>query len=208
MDYLTVALILIGLGVLLLLGEILLPTGGLLVVAALLCFAAAVGTILYYGTTVEAVVAVIGLAIGLPATGYVAMLAWRRMSLDSVLDQPEETLAAPTSELDILKGRTGKTVSPMRPSGTVEFDGKRMDAMTEGMMLDAGVWVRCVDIKRGQVIVRQIEEADVADIDPSADPRTADAEPKAEPPTSEQPKKEEPKKKDDFDDFDIGLENT
>ena len=58
MDYLTIALILIGLGVFLLLAEILVPTGGVLVVAALFFFAFAVGIILYYGTTTEAVVAI------------------------------------------------------------------------------------------------------------------------------------------------------
>ncbi len=203
MDYLTIALALIGVGVLLLLAEILLPTGGIFVVGALLCFSAAVGTILYYGTTLEAVVAIIGLAVGLPATGYVAILAWRRMSLDTALDEVPAPPVPSTSELDILKGRTGKTVSPMRPSGTVEFDGKRVDAMTEGMMLDAGIWVRCVDVRRGQVIVRRIEEAvDVAEIDPDAPP----PEPKDNTPASEEPKREPPKKKDDFDDFDIGLE--
>jgi hypothetical protein len=61
-----------------------------------------------------------------------------------------------------------------------------------------------VDVKRGQVIVRKLEAGvDVTDIDPSA----ALPEPKAETPASKQPKKDEPKK-DDFDDFDIGLENT
>src|SRR5262245_48808717 len=206
MDYLTVALILIGIGALLLLGEIFIPTGGFLVVGALLCFAAAVGTILYYGqSAIEAVAAIVGLAVGLPAVGYVAVMAWRRMALKSALDEPDAAPVAPTSELDVLKGRTGKTVSPMRPSGSVEFDGRRVDAMTEGTMLDAGVWVRCVDVKRGQVIVRKLEAGvDVADINPSA-PMVP--EPKAETPASEQPKKDEPKK-DDFDDFDIGLENT
>src|SRR5262245_39017316 len=126
------------------------------------------------------------------------------MALKSALDEPDAAPVAPTSELDILKGRTGKTVSPMRPSGSVEFDGRRVDAMTEGMMLDAGVWVRCVDVKRGQVIVRKLEAGvDVTDIDPSP----TIPKPKAEAPASEQPKKGEPRK-DDFDDFDIGLENT
>lgn len=202
MDYLTLALILIGIGVFLLVAEILVPTGGILVVAALLFFAVAVGTILYYGTTIEAVVAIIGLAIGLPAAGYIAISAWRRMSLDSMLEEPTAPVATP-SEIDILKGRTGKTVSPMRPSGTVDFDGKRVDAMTEGMMLDAGVWVRCMDIRRGLVIVRKMEEAvDMTGIDPNA---PAAAEPQSETPRSEQPTKDEPKK-DDFDDFDIGLD--
>jgi membrane-bound serine protease (ClpP class) len=201
MDYLTIALVLIGIGVFLLLAEIFVPTGGILVVAALLFFAFGVGIILYYGTTIEAVVAIVGLAVGLPAAGYMAVVAWRRMSLDTVLDDPTAApIAVPTAEFEILKGRTGKTVSPMRPSGTVEFDGKRVDAMTEGTMLDAGVWVRCVDVKRGQVIVRQMEE-------PGESPAVAPPAPKAETPRSEEPRKDEPKKpRDDFDDFDIGLD--
>ena len=36
-------------------------------------------------------------------------------------------------------------------------------------MIDAGVWVRCLDVKGGKVIVRQMEPpADVADISPDA----------------------------------------
>jgi membrane-bound serine protease (ClpP class) len=209
MDYLTVALILIGLGVFLLVTEILVPTGGILVAAALLFFALGVGTILYYGSTLEGVVAIGGLAVGLPAAAFAATAAWRRMSLDTVLDEaPVAPVVAP--ETGELKGRTGKTVSPLRPSGTVEFDGKRVDAMTEGTMLDAGVWVRCVEVRRGQVIVRQIEEpTDVAGIDPTA--AAPVPEPKVEPPSQrgEEPRKDEPKKPhDDFDDFDIGLDKT
>src|SRR5262249_6213054 len=118
--------------------------------------------------------------------------------------------APTTTEADTLKGRTGKTVSPLRPSGTVEFDGKRVDAMTEGTMLDAGVWVRCVDVKRGQVIVRKLEEPpDPARTGPAAPPVPGSApEPKAAPPASEVPKQDEPKKRDDFDDFDIGLDKN
>jgi membrane-bound serine protease (ClpP class) len=200
MDYLTLALILIGIGVFLLLAEILVPTGGILVVAALLFFALGVGTILYEGSTTEAVVAIVGLAIGLPAFGYFAVSAWRRMSLDTVLDETPAPPVVP-SEIDVLKGRTGKTVSPMRPSGTVEFDGKRVDAMTEGTMLDAGVWVRCVDVKWGQVIVRKMEEPPDATAGPTSPPA-----PQATEPVSPEPKTDEPKTPaDDFDDFDIGL---
>ncbi|HVL12396.1 MAG TPA: NfeD family protein, partial [Gemmata sp.] len=110
------------------------------------------------GTTTEAVVAMAALAVGLPAAGYVAVAAYRRMSIGSELDEAAAPLAvAGLTELEALKSRTGKTVSPMRPSGTVEFDGRRIDAMSEGVMLDAGVWVRCVEVKGGKVIVRQME---------------------------------------------------
>jgi membrane-bound ClpP family serine protease len=170
MDYLTAALLLIAIGVVLLGAEILLPTGGVLVVGALLFFALGVGTILYYGDTVEAAVAIAGLAVGLPAAGFVAVTAWRRMSIGNAIDSGIASATAndlpQLAGLESLKGRVGKTVSPMRPSGTVEFDGRRIDAMTEGMMLDAGVWVRCVEARAGKVLVRRLESpTGVADID-------------------------------------------
>jgi membrane-bound serine protease (ClpP class) len=169
MDYLTLALILIVIGVILLGAEILLPTGGLLVVGALLCFAAGVGTILYYGDEIEAAVAIIGLAIGLPVAGFVAVHAWRRLSIGSSLDSGIADAGAinpqQAADLQALKGRVGKTVSPLRPSGTAEFDGRRFDAMTEGMMMDAGVWVRCVGVRGTSLLVREMEPpADITDI--------------------------------------------
>lgn len=213
-EYQIIALVLMALGAALLVAEILAPTGGVLVVGSLVFFALAVGVIMYYGTTVEAVVAVGGLAVGLPASGFIAVAAWRRMALDAALDDVlTDTQVAATAETDAMKGRSGKTVSPMRPSGTVEFDGKRVDAMTEGTMLSAGVWVRCVEVRRGQVIVRAMESPpDVSEIEhPDAAPA---APPKAAAPPSEEPKRDEPKTdtpkrpRDDFDDFDIGLDKT
>jgi membrane-bound serine protease (ClpP class) len=186
-DYLTIALVLFAIGVILLLAEILLPTGGILVVASLLFFSVGVGIILRYGDTIEAAVAVGGLAVGLPAAGFVAVHAWRRMSIGSSLDA---TTGAPvdlagTAELESLRGRTGRTASPMRPSGTVEFDGRRVDAMTEGIMLEAGVWVKCVDVRGGKVLVRKMEAGgDVSDIN-----------------------LDEPRPARDLDDLDLGLDN-
>jgi len=173
MDYLTVALVLIAAGAALLAAEVLMPTGGFLVVGALLFFALGVGTILYYGDSVEAAVALGGMAVGLPAAGFVAVTAWRRMAIGGALDAGDVT-AAP-SDVDGLKNRVGKTVSPLRPSGTAEFDGRRVEAMTEGTMLDAGVWVRCVAVRGGTAIVRRMDPpADLADLGPDAPARAAE----------------------------------
>ena len=46
----------------------------------------------------------------------------------------------------------------MRPSGAVDFDGRRVDALTEGDLVNAGQWVRCVDVRAGKVIVRPVEQ--------------------------------------------------
>jgi membrane-bound serine protease (ClpP class) len=206
MDYLTVAAILFALGVILLIAEVLLPTGGFLVVASLVFFAAGVCVIFVQGTTTEAVVAMGGLALGFPIFGVVAVSAWRRLSLGSVLndDSGSVTAASGAADFETLKNHVGKTVSPMRPSGSVEFDGRRMDAMSEGVMLEAGVWVRCVDVKGGKIIVRQIETpAGIAEIESGDE----DFEPRPSPLRNVPPvAPPEPRPKpEDFDDFDLDL---
>lgn len=209
MDYLTFALLMIAVGVILLLAEILLPTGGILVVAALLFFAVGVGTIVYRGTSLEAAVALGGLALGLPAAGFVAVSAWRRLSigreLESGIADASVARVPQIAELDALRGRVGRTASPMRPSGTVEFDGRRVDAMTEGVMLDAGVWVRCVDVKVGKVVVRRMDAPpDVSDIRPDgAAPPPQDLAPDRDP---DRRPDAPPRPAPDPDDFDIGLD--
>lgn len=158
-DYLTFAVILAALGVVLFAAEYLLPTGGVLLVAGLMLCVVAVFVIAYYGDTQETVAALVALGVGVPlaATGAFHFLG-KRMALRAVPVDPATDLAGlpGAGELDALRGRVGRTATPMRPSGAVLFDGKRIDAMTEGMMLDAGVWVKCVEVKAGKVVVRQI----------------------------------------------------
>lgn len=161
MDYLTIALMLIVAGVVLLAAEIVFPTGGFLIVGAVLCFGGGVGTILYYGDTVEAAVALVGVSVGLPVAGFLITSAYKRMSLKSSLDAESTGATAldvpQLAGLAALKGRVGKAVTTLRPSGTVEFDGRRYDGNTEGTWIEAGTWVRCVDVKAGSVVVREME---------------------------------------------------
>jgi membrane-bound serine protease (ClpP class) len=213
MDYLTIALILFFIGAALLAAEVLLPTGGILVVASLLFFALGVIVIFARGTTMEAVVAMGGLALGLPVAGYIAISAWKRLALGSVLhgDDPDgQGYSSAASELESLKNHTGKTVSPMRPSGTVEFDGRRIDAMSEGVMLEAGVWVRCVAVKAGKVIVRQIESpAGIENIErdePHLDEMPG-SQKDVSPPVNPNPRSAESRQPlDDLDDLDLGFD--
>jgi membrane-bound ClpP family serine protease len=157
--YLTIALILFGVGAVMLLAEFFFPTGGIFVVLGLVSFASAVGLILLYGDRREAVAAILSLSIGLPIAGILIFAAWKSMALKPALEsETTSTTVAHTpeiAELELLRGKYGKTVSPMRPSGTVEIDGRRIDAMSEGTMLDANVWIQCVDVRTGRVIVRQ-----------------------------------------------------
>ena len=78
------------------------------------------------------------------------------------LNTPEEdaTLASmPVNlELEQLRGRHGRALSALRPAGVVDFDGRRIDTVTEGMMVEAGQLVRCVDVRAGKVVVRPVDK--------------------------------------------------
>jgi membrane-bound serine protease (ClpP class) len=71
-------------------------------------------------------------------------------------------------ELENLRGRYGRAISDLRPAGVVDFDGRRVDTMSEGMMVAAGSWVRCVDVKAGKVVVRPVDKPDLGALE-SAD---------------------------------------
>lgn len=169
--YLIVALVLAAVGLALMFGEFAFPTGGIFLVGSLALFAVAVGVVLYYGSRIEATVAVVAFCAGVPALGWGLVQAWKTLAIRRGLDPDAAggsiTQALPElSELDQLKGQTGKTVTPMRPAGAVQFGGRRIDALTEGMMLDPGVWVRCVDVKAGRVIVRRVDAPhELSDLD-------------------------------------------
>jgi membrane-bound serine protease (ClpP class) len=63
-------------------------------------------------------------------------------------------------ELEQLRGRIGRAISPLRPSGVVDFDGRRIDTLTEGLPVDAGTWVRCIEVRAARVIVRPVDGPD------------------------------------------------
>ena len=55
-------------------------------------------------------------------------------------------------------GRHGTTITPLRPAGIAEFDGKRMDVMTSGAYLEAGVPVVITDIQGLHILVEAAEK--------------------------------------------------
>src|SRR5262249_31142075 len=72
-------------------------------------------------------------------------------------------------ELERLRGRFGRTISALRPSGITEFDGRRVDTMSEGSLIGPGQWVQCIEVKAGKVIVRQVDAPpDLENIDTTA----------------------------------------
>jgi membrane-bound serine protease (ClpP class) len=164
--FLTLGAFLIVVGFLLLVGELFL-TSGLLFVLALASLAVGVVFLFRYDT-MAGVVGLVAVVVGIPAGGYLIIRLLPNAPLAQLARQPSEEPAGDLphhQELQALRGRVGKTLTPLRPAGMVSFDGRRIDCVTEGMMVEAGKWVRCVDVHGGTVTVREVDKPDNFDLE-------------------------------------------
>jgi membrane-bound serine protease (ClpP class) len=164
--YLVVGIALIVAGLLFLLAEIFVPHGGALAVLAVASISVGVAFAFFYDP-VAGLLTILGVALVIPiGMGLISEL-WpltpygRRMLVPGT--SPEDTVAAQPhlQDLERLKGRFGRTLSALRPAGVVDFDGRRVDTLTEGMMVEPGQWVRCVDVRAGKVVVRPAQKPNI-----------------------------------------------
>jgi membrane-bound ClpP family serine protease len=162
MDTLTLAYLLIALGIVLMLAELFIPTGGILL--ALAAAAVIIGVALTFSAEIQTgILTLVGVCVVFPALGYLFFNMWKSTPLGRQIlpgTAEDDTIAKMPVlvELERLRGRIGRTVSPMRPSGVVDFDGRRVDCITEGVMIDVQRWVKCIDVRAGKVVVRQVDE--------------------------------------------------
>ncbi len=96
----------------------------------------------------SAAVIAIGLRL-IPRTGL-----WHRLHLESV-QRREDDYASASADLMALVGRSGRAITPLRPSGTALIDGRRVDVVTEGLFISEGTTVTVVRVEGSRVIVRE-----------------------------------------------------
>jgi membrane-bound serine protease (ClpP class) len=170
MDDMTLGYGLILLGLVLLLAEFLMPSG---ILFALSLTAMLIGVAVLFRTSASTGIAtLLVMVVAVPLLARVAFRFWQQSPIGKrfVLQAPAEDDTLATTplnlELEQLRGRYGKTVSALRPSGITDFDGRRVDTLSEGGLIEPGQWVRCIDVKAGRVIVRPVEAPpDLADLD-------------------------------------------
>ena len=168
-SYATLGFILIAVGFVFLAGELFLPSGFFVVVSAG-CILVGVGLTFSAGTTTGLLtLAGVIVAVPLMSTVLFRILPRTPLARHFLLKKPREdaTLAATPAhmELEKLRGRTGRTLAPLRPAGVADFDGRRVDVITEGMMVEGGQLVRCVDVRAGRVVVRPVEKPALGDLE-------------------------------------------
>jgi membrane-bound ClpP family serine protease len=166
------AYVLIVAGLLLLVAELFIPSGGVLLVVSLRAIIIGVAMTFFSSEDpTTGILTMIGVFVAIPVIVGVMLHYWpktrmgKRFFLNS--KQSDATIASmPVNlELEQLRGRFGRAVSALRPAGVVDFDGRRVDTITEGMMVEPGQWVRCIDVKAARVIVRPVEKPDLGDLE-------------------------------------------
>ncbi|TWU46413.1 NfeD family protein [Rubripirellula reticaptiva] len=158
-----------------LIGEFLLPTGGLLgfgaAVALISMLVIAFSHSVMAGAVMSAIVLVstpllvTGLVKVWPHTPIGRRILNRRPGQAAPM-APQRTTTGGT-KLDDLVGRIGVAKSPLLPSGRVVIGSDKIDASSTGMPIDAGSPVVVVRVLAGRVQVRLATEDDLAAQDPT-----------------------------------------
>ena len=61
-----------------------------------------------------------------------------------------------TEDMEVFLGREGQTTTVLRPTGMAEFDGVRLNVVSEGEFIQAGTAVRIVRIEGSRILVRPV----------------------------------------------------
>lgn len=155
-----VILFLLGVGLLLL--EILvIPGFGIVGVAGI----ASIFVSLYLSfSDMTAALSAIGFSFGLTIIGAIFILRrvpktglWRKISLQTILEEPGFKGEDPDNPT-IVVGALGRALTPLRPSGTIEVAGRRVDATSDGTFIPAGSTTQIVRVFGTRVTVRAHDE--------------------------------------------------
>jgi membrane-bound ClpP family serine protease len=157
MDGIAILILLYLAAVLILVAEIFIPSHGILSVVGIGFLIAAVWKTFEYGEA-AGTIAILASLVFIPAFMYVSVKVWHRTPMGRAISPPNPELTAadigvPLRELEALVGRSGRTVSPLRPVGICEFYGRRLSCVAELGVLEAGVKVKAVGLKGGTLAV-------------------------------------------------------
>ena len=78
-----------------------------------------------------------------------------RFSRKLFLGHSEKNFKSSSSGLESLEGKTGITMTKLRPAGMARIEGKRASVITEGAFMEKGTEVRVVRVESNRVIVRK-----------------------------------------------------
>jgi len=103
--------------------------------------------------------------LGVSLGSIVGTIAWLKYFPSSPLGRvlvSERTIGTVGAERPELLDNTGVAFTNLRPSGTALINGKRVDVVTEGTLVERGRPIKVVAVEGSRVVVREIGPSQVA----------------------------------------------
>ncbi|MHA6259452.1 NfeD family protein [Sporosarcina sp. CAU 1771] len=125
---------------------------------------AIVGSIIMAGGDPKIMTMSVLIAVAIAITGMVIIMKFfgkklhllNKMVLMDATDT-ESGYVSNVNRVELL-GRSAETTTPLRPSGTVNLDGERIDVVSEGNYIERGKSVIIVKVQGSRIVVRESEE--------------------------------------------------
>lgn len=163
------ALVLFVAGLLITAIEVIVPSGGLLGLAALACLVGSLACAYQLSGWAAVILACVE-GVCVPVVILLAFKILPKTSLGKQLilsppEKPNEDESRPTTEqsgtddkFSALLGTEGLVVTACRPSGTVDFSGQRVSVVSNGEAIAGGTRVRVILVEGNRVVVEPVEK--------------------------------------------------
>ncbi len=101
---------------------------------------------------------------GMPTLVILGLKYWPKTSVGRqvmLMTPKSEDVLPDDPDMDRLRdhiGQIGRTKCKMLPAGAILLDGRTVDAISEGMPIEAGQPVRVIEVQANRVVVRPLED--------------------------------------------------
>ncbi len=166
-SYPMIAILAMALGLALLVAEVFIPSGGIIMAASALCFAASIWGAwqAWYktGESTTFIAYIASMLVLLPTVLSGAFYVFPRTEYGKRLMSPPsreemEPYVAETERLTKLIGKIGTTLTRLGPGGMIAVDGARLHAESEGMLIPTGTPVKVLAMRGNRLLVREVQE--------------------------------------------------
>jgi len=141
--------------------ELFVPSHGVLTVCA--AISAAAGIVLaFMASPALGMIFALLIAIATPAVIYMAVKIYpttpvgKRVLLENPTGAAADAFAAESAKLAELVGQRGVAVTTLRPAGSIEIGGRRIDALAESEVIDTGATVEVLRVSGLKVFVKSV----------------------------------------------------
>ena len=146
-------------GILVIIAEIILPSGGILSILATGLFGYSLYLVFAHISTSAGIVFVIADIILIPILVYfgIKFMARSPVTLRTKLSKENGVTSQPPDHNDYL-GSQGVAVTDLRPSGVATIEDERLDVVTQGEYIEKQTQIIVIAVRGNQIVVKQKDQ--------------------------------------------------